>query len=175
MLADVGSDNLATLGIGVGEDVLNEVVAKLVAGNVDKRHAWAIRTSFADDVKVAVEEFGAADLEALLDDLGSKLIHAVLCSVAQDVIDSTIAVRKGAVLTDVLDAPVAELPVSDDIDASKNLIDARTLVFVKTVLEDVLDDETASLSECDFMPHATQSLVDIFHDQRRGATPAKLE
>lgn len=54
VLADVGSDNLATLGIGVGEDVLNEVVAELVAGNVYKRHAWTIRTSLADDVKVAV-------------------------------------------------------------------------------------------------------------------------
>jgi len=175
VLADVGSDNLATLGIGVGEDVLNEVVAELVASNVDKWHARTIRTSLADDVEVAVKEVGAANFKALLDDLGSELIHAVLCSVAQDVVDSTVAVRKSTVLTDVLDAPVAKLAVGDDIDASKDLVDARTLVLVETVLEDVLDDETASLSERDFMPHATKSLVDVLHDERRSSTPAELE
>jgi hypothetical protein len=175
VLADVGSDNLTTLSIGVGEDVLNEVVAELVAGNVDKRHARAIRTSLAHDVEVAVKEFGTADLETLLNNLGSELIHAVLCSIAQDMVNSTVAVRKGAVLADVLDAPVAKLTVSDDIDASKNLIDARTLVLVKTVLEDVLDDETASLSQGDFVPHATKSLVDVLHDERRSSAPAQLE
>jgi len=34
----------------------------------------------------------------------------------------------GAVLADVLNAPVAELTVSDDVDTGENLIDARTLV-----------------------------------------------
>ena len=175
VLANVGSNNLATLGIGVGEDVLNEVVAELVAGNVDKRHTRTVRTSLAHNVEVAVKEFGTADLETFLDNLGSELIHAVLCSVAQDMVDCAVAIRKSTVLTDVLDAPVAELTMSDNINASKDLIDARTLVLVKTVLEDVLNNKTASLSERDFMPHATQSLVDILHDQRRGATPAKLE
>lgn len=56
VLANVSSNDLATLRISVGKDVLNEVVAELVASNVDKRHARAVRASFADDIKVAVKE-----------------------------------------------------------------------------------------------------------------------
>lgn len=90
-------------------------------------------------------------------------------------VDSTVAVRESAMLADVLDAPVAELAVGDNIDAGKNFIDAWTLVIVHAVLENVLDDETASLSKRDFVPHATQSLVDELHDKRRLSTPAELE
>ena len=90
-------------------------------------------------------------------------------------IDSAVTIRKSSVLTDVLNAPVAKLAVGNDIDASKNLIDAGALVFIKTVLKDVLNDKAAGLSERDFMPHATQSLVDIFHDEGRSSTPAKLK
>jgi len=43
------------------------------------------------------------------------------------VVDSSTAVRRSAVLTDMLDAPVAKLTVSNDINACKNLLNARTL------------------------------------------------
>jgi hypothetical protein len=175
VLANVGSDNLATLHIGVRKDVLDEIVAELVASNVHKWHARTIGTGLADDVEVTVEEVRAANLEALLDNLGGELIHAVLCGITQNVVDSTVTVRKSAVLADVLDAPIAELPVGDDIDASKDLVDTRTLVFVETVLEDVLDHQTASLTERDFVPHATQGLVDVLHDLRWRTAPAELE
>lgn len=75
-------------------------------------------------------------------------------------------------LTDMLDAPVAELAVGNDIDAGEHLVDAGTLtlvnrgretinsafthlVFFKTVLKDVLYDQTTRLAQCDFMPHAS--------------------
>lgn len=166
MLADVGSHDLAALTIRVGENVLDEVVAELVAGYVDERHTRTIRTSLAHTVEVAVEEVGATDLETLLHDLGGELIHAVLRGEAEDVVDGASAVRKRAVLADVLDAPVAELAVSDDVDARKDLSDARTLVLLETILEDILDDETASLAQGHLVPHTAKSLVDVLHDLR---------
>ena len=175
VLADVRGDELATLGIGVGEDVLYKVVAKLVTGDVDKRHARAIRTSLTYDVEVAIEEVRTTDLEALFNDLGSKLIHAVLGGVAEDMVNGTIAVAKSAMLADVLDAPVAELTVSDNVNAGEDLVDARALVFINAVLEDVLNDKTTSLTKSHLVPHSAQSLVDVLHDLRRGATPTKLE
>lgn len=175
VLTDVSSDDLTALRIGVGEDVLNKIVAELVTGNVDERHARAVRTSLAHDIEVAVKEVGAADLQTLLNNFGGKLVHAVLCGETQDVVDSTVAVRKSTVLADVLDAPVAELAVSDDINTGKDLADTRTFVLIETVLEDVLDDKTASLTQRDLVPHPAKSLVDVSHDLRRRTTPTELE
>lgn len=42
-------------------------------------------------------------------------------------VDGTAAIGRGTLLADVLDAPVTELTVSDDIDTSENFIDAGTL------------------------------------------------
>lgn len=49
------------------------------------------------------------------------------------------------------------------------------LVFLKTVLEDVLYDQTTCLTQCDFMPHAAQSLVDITHDLGWGVAPTEFK
>ncbi len=107
---------------------------------------------------------------------------------------STTAVSRGAVLANVLDAPVAELAVGHDIDVGKDLLDARALgknhcqlqsprsseesadlVFFKTVLENVLDNETARLTESDLVPHASESLVDILHDLGGRLSPPELK
>lgn len=145
MFADVGCHNLATLRVGVGEYILNKIIAKLVARDcsccqqrsstndcrcqltVNQRHTRAVRTSLANTVEVAIEKIGATNLQALLNDLGGKLIHAVLGGKTQDVVDGAATVRRAAVLTDVLDAPVAELTMGHHIDAGKNLVDARAL------------------------------------------------
>lgn len=175
VLADVSSHDLPTLRVGVGEDVLNEVIAELISSNIDEWHARTIRTSLAYTVEVTVQELRAADLEALLNNLRGELVHAVLSGVAEDVVDGAAAVGNGTVLADVLNAPVAELTVSDDVDAGKDLGDARALVFLQAVLEDVLDNETASFTEGNLVPHATKGFVDVLHDLRRGTAPAKLE
>jgi len=175
VLADVGGDDLATLSISMAENVLDQVVSELVAGDIDERHARAVSASLADTVKVTVKELGATDLEAFLDNLAGKLVHAVLGSKTEDVVDSVVTVRDGAVLADVLDAPVAELTVSDDINAGKNLVDTGTLVILEAVLEDVLNNKTASLAEGNLVPHAAESLIDILHDLGRGVAPAELE
>jgi len=175
VLADVSGDDLTTLSIGMTQDILNQVVSELVASDVDERHARAVSASLADTVKVTVKELSATNLEALLDNLAGKLVHAVLSSEVEDVVNGMLAVRDGAVLADVLDAPVAELAMSDDINAGKNLVDAGTLVILKAVLEDVLNDKTASLAEGDLVPHAVESLVDVLHDLGRSVGPAELE
>ena len=78
-------------------------------------------------------------------------------------------------LADVLDAPIAKLAMSDNVDACKHFIDALALVFVDAVLEDVLDDEAPCFSEGYLMPHATKSFVNVSHDLRRRVAPAQLE
>ena len=76
---------------------------------------------------------------------------------------------------DMLNAPVAELTMSDHIDACEDFVDARTLVFLKAVLEDVLNHQATSFSQCDLMPHAAEGLVDVLHDLWRRVAPAELE
>jgi hypothetical protein len=49
------------------------------------------------------------------------------------------------------------------------------LVFLKTVLEDVLHHQTARLSKGDFVPHTAESFIDVAHDLRWRIAPAKLE
>ena len=175
MLANVGGDDLATLSIGMAQDVLNQVVSELVASDVNERHTRAVSASLAYTIKVTVKELSATNLEALLDNLAGKLIHAVLGSEAEDVINGMVAVRDSAVLANVLDAPVAELTMSDNINAGKDLVDAGTLVILKAVLEDVLNDKTAGLTEGDLVPHTTESLVDVLHDLGRSVGPAELK
>lgn len=127
MFADVSSDHVSVLGIGVGQDVLNEIIAILVAGNVDQWNTRTVKTTFADSVKVAAEKVGASDLEAFLNDLGSELIHGVLRSVPNDMINRTAAVRRGTMFANVLDAPVAKLAVRHDVDVGKDFLNAWAL------------------------------------------------
>lgn len=87
MLANVGRDYLTTLRISVGEDVLDEVVAELVASDVDEGHARTVRMGLAHTVEIAIQKLRTTDLQALLDHLGGKLIHAVFVSKTENVID----------------------------------------------------------------------------------------
>lgn len=43
-------------------------------------------------------------------------------------VDGTAAVGRRAMLADMLDAPVAELAMGDNVDVGKDLFNARTLV-----------------------------------------------
>ena len=107
-------------------------------------------------------------------------------------VDGTVAISRGSVLADVLDAPVAELTMRDYVDAGKNLVDAGALgnmvsclttigvmdtylVLLKAILEDVLDNQAAGLAESDFVPHSSKSLVDITHDLWGRVAPAELK
>lgn len=140
VFANMHCNNFTMLRTAVSQDILNKVIAKLITGNVDEWHARTIRAAFADPFKVAVKELIAANLEAFLNDFGGVLIHTVFGSKAEDMANSTATISWSTMLADVLDTPVAKLTVRDDINASKNLVDAGTLVFFETVFEDVLDD-----------------------------------
>ena len=138
VLADVAGNDLSVLWVGVRQDVLDQVVTVLVAGNVDERDAWAIWTTFADTIEVAAEELHSTDLETLLNYLGSELVHAILRSVPDDMVDGAAAISWSTVLADVLNTPVSELSVSNDIDAAKDFLNAWTLSKVRIYLGDEL-------------------------------------
>lgn len=127
VLADVSSHDLTVLRVGMSENVLDEVVSVLVTGDVDKRNPRSIETTFADSIQITPEELGTTDLQAFLNDLGSELIHRVLCGVSNDMIDGTATVGGGTVLADVLDTPITELTVGHNIDVSKDFLDAGAL------------------------------------------------
>jgi hypothetical protein len=94
---------------------------------IDQRHAGSVGTAFADSLQITVQELAVSNLEAFLDYLGGILIRAVLGSEAKDVVNSTAAVSRSSMFADVLNAPVSELTVGDDIDASEDFVDARPL------------------------------------------------
>lgn len=127
MLPNVGSNDLAVLSAGMGQDVLNKVIAILIAGNVDEWNARAVATPLADTIEVSAEELWTTNLEALFDDLRGKLIGAVLGSVANDVVDSSAAIRRSAMLADVLNAPVSKLTVGNNVDVGEDFFNAWSL------------------------------------------------
>jgi hypothetical protein len=49
------------------------------------------------------------------------------------------------------------------------------LVFFKTVLEDILDNQATGLAKSNFVPHATECIVDILHDLRWRLSPTKFK
>jgi hypothetical protein len=121
------SNNLTVLRVGVREDILDEIVAILVTGDVDQRNAWTVETTLADTIKVAAEEVNTTNLEALLNNLGGKLVHAVLRSIANDMVNGTATISWSTMLADVLDAPVAKLAMSNDVNALQDFLNARAL------------------------------------------------
>jgi hypothetical protein len=127
VLADVASDKLAMLRVRVSQDVLNQVVAILITSNINQRDAGTIKAALTDPVEIATEEIGPANLEALFNYFGSKLIHTVLRSVTDDMVDSTAAVTRGAMFTDMLNAPITELTMGNNINTRKDLFNTGAL------------------------------------------------
>lgn len=127
MLADVSRHNITLLRAGVGQDVLNQVVSVLVAGDVDQRDPGTIDPTLAHAVEVAGQEIDATDLETLFHNLGGVLIHAVLGCESDDMINRTASILWSTMLAYVLNAPVAKLAMGDDVDAGKDLFDAGPL------------------------------------------------
>jgi hypothetical protein len=121
------SNPVTVLGAGMGEDPLDKIVAILVAGNVNQGDTGAIYAAFADLLKVAVDEVVALSLQALLNHLGGVLVHAVLRSKADDVVESAALIGRGTLLADVLDAPIAKLAMGNNVNVGQDLLDARSL------------------------------------------------
>lgn len=112
----------------MSQNVLNEIVAILVAGNIDEWNSRTIKTTFADAIQVATQKLDATYLQTLLDNFRRKLVHAVFRSISNDMINGTTAISRSTMLTNMLDAPISKLAVSDNINACKYLFDTGTLV-----------------------------------------------
>lgn len=134
VLADMAGDNLPMLWVGVGQDVLDQIVTVLVAGNVDEGNARAVWTALADAIQIATEKLHSTNFETLLNYLGCKLVHAVLRGVSDDMIDGAAAISWSTMLTDVLNTPVSELTVGDDVDAAKDFLNAWTLLQLERAI-----------------------------------------
>jgi hypothetical protein len=155
----VSSNNFAVLRIALRQNPLDEVVAVLVAGDINQRNARSVNSAFADTIEIATQKITTSNLQEFLNYLGGILIRTVLSSEANDMIDGTAAVGRGTMLADVLNAPVTKLTVSDDVNVGKYLLYTESLlsvsmdfqvlrelslltnlVFFEAVLKDVLDD-----------------------------------
>ena len=111
-------------------------------------------TADQETLKIALKELRTANLETLLDNFGSILVHAVLICAVKNHLDGAAAISLSAVLADVLNAPIAKLAAGDEVEVGKDFIDARTLVDIGAVLEDVLNNKAASLTNSDLLPVA---------------------
>lgn len=127
MLANVASNGLAVLGVRAGQDILDKIIAKLITSNVYEGHARPIGSSLADTLQVAIEKLATSDFEALLNNLGRVLVHAVFGGEAEDVVNSTTTISRSTMLANVLDTPVTELTMCDYINAGEDLVDTWTL------------------------------------------------
>jgi hypothetical protein len=89
VLADVDCDLLSLMMVGIHQNPLYQIVAVLVTGNINQRNARTIWVGGSDDAKVTPEELNTANLQALLYNLGGKLIDAVVVGIVKDVVDDS--------------------------------------------------------------------------------------
>jgi len=130
VLSNVGCNHLAVLRIGVGEDVLDEVVSVLVAGNVNEWNTRTVCTTLANSIQISAQKVNTTNLQALLNYLGGKLVSTVFRGIADDMINGTAAISWSTMFANVLNAPIAELTMGDNVNASENFFDAWALRLV---------------------------------------------
>lgn len=111
----------------VVEDPLDQVVAILIAGDINQWDPSPITTAFTNSVKVASKELSTSNLQAFLDNLRGKLVCAVLGSIPNYVVNGTASIRWSAMLANMLNAPIAELSMRNNIDVREHLFDAWSL------------------------------------------------
>lgn len=58
----MSSHDVAMLRAGVGQDVLDQVIAILITGNVDERNARSVGTALADTIQIPTEKLGPTNL-----------------------------------------------------------------------------------------------------------------
>lgn len=83
--------------------------------------------SGSDLGEVAVHELGTTNLQALLDNLGGELVDAIAIGLGQDVVNDSSLVSRRSMLAQVLDAPIAELSMGDEINVGNDFVDGRSL------------------------------------------------
>lgn len=127
MLPDMGSHHLAMRRSRIVKNPLDQIVAILVAGNINQRDSSAVPAALTDTIEVTTKKLSASNLEAFLNDFGSELVGAVLCCVPDDVVNGSASVGRGTMLANVLDAPVSELTMGYYVDVGEDFFNARAL------------------------------------------------
>lgn len=69
MFANVNGNLLTLVVVSIHQDPLDEIVAVLIASDVDEWNARTVWTRSGDDAEVAIQKFQTANLEALLNNL----------------------------------------------------------------------------------------------------------
>jgi hypothetical protein len=105
-------NNFTVLWVGVCQNVLNEIVSILVTCDCSKKsvpqaqrieestptvnegNARTISTSFTDPVEITLEKFRSSNLKTFFNYLRGKLIHTVLCRIANNVVNSAATVGR---------------------------------------------------------------------------------
>lgn len=128
MLSDVGSNSVAMLGRSIVENPLYEIVAILIARDINQRDTGTVSAAFTNSVQVAAKKFCTTNLETLLNNLGGELVGTVLSGIANHMVNSSAAIGGAAVFTDVLNTPVTKLAMSDNVDVGENFFDTGTLL-----------------------------------------------
>lgn len=62
VLSNMSSDHVAVLRASVGQDILDQVIAILITGNVNERDARPVRAALADSIEVLSEKLRPANL-----------------------------------------------------------------------------------------------------------------
>lgn len=127
MFADVDGHLLALVMVSVHQNPLDQVVAVLITRDVDEWDAKSVWVGIGDDSKIAIQKVDTTNLQTLFNNLGGKLINAVAVCVGKDVVDDSTLVRRRSMLADMLDAPIAELAMSDEVDIGDHLFDSGSL------------------------------------------------
>ena len=140
MLSNVNGNLFSLLLVSIHENPLDEIVAILITSNVNERDAWSIWMGSGDDIEITIKKLNATNLEALLDDLGGILVDAVAISVDENVVNDPTLVGRSTVLAQVLDAPITELAMGNEINVRDDFFNSGTLLIFYAVLEDVLND-----------------------------------
>ena len=91
---------------------------------------WNARTfgmGSRDNGEIAFHELCTTNLEAFLDNFGSELVNTIVVGVVEDMVNNAALVGRRTMFTQVLDAPVAELTMGDEIDVSNDFLNRRAL------------------------------------------------
>lgn len=111
----------------MSQNPLDEVIAVLIAGNINQGDTRSVNSTFADTIEITGKELGSSNLQALLNYLGGVLVEAVFGCVSNDMVYGTTLVCRLTMFTDVLDAPISELPFGDEINVGEDFLDTRSL------------------------------------------------
>jgi len=83
--------------------------------------------TLADTIEITTQKINSTYLKTLLDNLRGKLVHAVLGCITDDMVNGSTTISWSTVLANVLNAPIAKLAMGDNVNASKDLLNAGAL------------------------------------------------